>query len=107
MSVVEDRFIQYGVASDLAEKAVAAGLTVTKVRSLSQKDMVSKFGMTADEAKELSRCVQRVAIDKDIIQHLLEASNFTCNVCKGQKGLLTSSITSKNTKWGRTIATTT
>lgn len=78
--------LQYGVASDLAEKANLAGLTVTKARSLSQKDMVSKFGLSDAEAHTLSHCVRRKPIDEQIVQLLLENSNFSCNVCKGQKG---------------------
>lgn len=78
--------LQYGVASDLAEKANSVGLTVTKARSLSQKDMVSKFGLSEAEAKTLSHCVRREPIDEQIVQLLLESSNFICSVCKGQKG---------------------
>lgn len=78
--------LQYGVASDLAEKAIFAGLTTTKIRSLSQRDMISKFRMSEAEAKALSLCVQRAPIAENIVQQLLEASNFVCNVCKGQKG---------------------
>ena len=77
---------QYGVASDLATKANSTGLTVTKARSLSQKDMVSKFGLSAAEAKILSHCVRRKPIDGQLVQLLLERSNFVCSVCKGQKG---------------------
>lgn len=82
-----DTLLQYGVASDLATKAESVGLTVTKVRSLSQKDMVSKFGLSATEAKNLSQCVRRAPIEESLVQTLLERSNFVCNVCKGQKGL--------------------
>lgn len=82
-----DTLLQYGVASDIATKAASAGLTVTKARSLSQKDMVSKFGLSGAEAKTLSHCVRRAPIEDHIVQTLLERSNFACNVCKGQKGL--------------------
>jgi hypothetical protein len=78
--------LQYGVASDLATKANSAGLTVTKARSLSQKDMVSRFGLSTAEAKILSHCVRREPIDEQIVQLLLERSNFVCSMCKGQKG---------------------
>ena len=78
--------LQYGVASDLATKANSARLTVTKARSLSQKDMVSKCGLSAAEANTLSHCVRRKPIDEEIVQLLLESSNFVCSVCKGQKG---------------------
>ena len=78
--------LQYGIAKELAIKAVSVDLTATKARSLSQNDMVSKFGLTAAEAKILSNRVRRVPIKADIVQLLLERSNFVCNICKGQKG---------------------
>lgn len=78
--------LQYGVSSDLAIKAHSTGLTVTKARTLSQNDMVSMFGLSADEAKTLSQCVRRAPIEEDVVQCLLERSNFVCCVCKGQKG---------------------
>lgn len=78
--------LQYGVASNLATKADSVGLTATKARSLSQKDMVSKFGLSATEAKTLSHYVRRAPIEGNIVQDLLERSNFVCSVCKGQKG---------------------
>jgi hypothetical protein len=82
-----DTLLQYGVASDLATKADSAGLTATKARSLSQKDMVSKFGLSVAEAKILSHRVRRAPIEERIVQALLECSNFVCSICKGQKGL--------------------
>ncbi|CUI28221.1 MULTISPECIES: HNH endonuclease signature motif containing protein [Pseudomonadota] len=80
-----DTLVQYGVASDLAEKANDAGLTVSKARVLSQKDMVSKYGLSESEAKALAVAVRRAAIDPDVAQLLLESSNFVCCACKGAK----------------------
>lgn len=77
--------LQYGVATTLAEKANDAGLTVSKVRALSQTDMVSKYGLSADEIKTLVAAVRRAPIDADTAQLLLERSNFVCCICKGQK----------------------
>lgn len=77
--------LQYGVSTLLAEKANNAGLTVSKARVLNQKDIVSKYGLTADEAKALAVAVRRTAIDSDSVQLLLERSNFTCCICKGVK----------------------
>lgn len=77
--------LQYGVPSNLAEKASDAGLTVSKARALSQRDMVSKYGLSENEAKTLSIAVRRAAIDSDVVQLLLESSNFVCCVCKGTK----------------------
>lgn len=77
--------LQYGVSTVLAEKANDAGLTVSKARALSQKDMVSKYGLSVGEAKTLAVAVRRAAIDSDVVQLLLERSNFVCCVCKGAK----------------------
>lgn len=79
--------LQYGVADDFASKVHAAGLTVTKARVLSQADLVSKYGLSAAEAKVLVDCVRRQPIDADVVNRLLQRSNFVCNVCKGHKGV--------------------
>lgn len=78
-------FLQYGVSTILAEKANHAGLTTSKARALSQKDMELKYGLSGSEAKALSVAVRRSAIDSGVVQLLLERSNFVCCVCKGVK----------------------
>ncbi|WP_083296202.1 HNH endonuclease signature motif containing protein [Duganella sp. HH101] len=78
--------LRYGVSNLLAEKANEVGLTISKVRTLSQRDMVSKYGLTTGEAKALTAAVRRAAIDSGVVQLLLERSNFVCCVCKGMKG---------------------
>jgi hypothetical protein len=85
MSKSVEKLIQYGIANSLADKAVAAGITVTKARALSQKDMVEKCGLTKDEAKVICNSVKRIPINIDVARILLERSNYTCNICKGQK----------------------
>lgn len=77
--------LQYGIASDLAKKANSVGLTVTKVRALSQADMVANYGLSKEEAKLLSSGIRRAPIDEEVVQMLLERSNFVCCACKGQK----------------------
>jgi hypothetical protein len=85
MAGAEEKFLQYGVESNTASKAQAAGLTVTKARALSQKDLTAKFGLTEGEAKHLAGCVKRKPIADNVMDALLEASNYTCSVCKGSK----------------------
>ncbi|WP_192937277.1 HNH endonuclease signature motif containing protein [Sinorhizobium meliloti] len=85
MAGAEERLLQYGVESSIARKAEATGLTVTKVRNLSHKDLASKFGLTETEAKHLAGCVKRKAIADNVVNALLEASNYTCSVCRGTK----------------------
>jgi hypothetical protein len=50
------RFLQYGVDSALAQRAETASLTIMKVRTMSKKDIVGKFGLTVEEANELKKC---------------------------------------------------
>lgn len=79
------KFLQYGVSQDLGQRAVAAGLTVTKVRAVSQKDIKDK-AFNAEEAKALKAAVARKPIDETTLYLLLENSNYICNCCKGEKG---------------------
>ncbi|WP_213879510.1 HNH endonuclease signature motif containing protein [Pseudomonas sp. dw_358] len=77
--------VKYGVPSNLADKSIAAGLTVTNIRATSQKTIVGKYGMSKDEAIFLKKAVMRQPIDSDTVQTLLERSNFRCCVCKGDQ----------------------
>lgn len=81
-----DRLLQYGVSSDLAGKAVAAGLTTTKARTLPRADLTTKYGLEEQEAAELKRCIVRAPIDREIADSLLDRSNHVCCICKGAKG---------------------
>lgn len=83
---VRERLLQYGTTSALATKAEAAGLSATKIRTLSQKDLSSKFGLDPREAADLKKCIKRHPIEADIVQLLLEKSNHLCCICKGSKG---------------------
>jgi hypothetical protein len=85
-SANEARLLSYGVDSNLAQKAAANLLTLTKIRALAISDITSKFSMSEAEARELKKCVLRKPIDIQIIERLLIASNDVCNVCKGEKG---------------------
>lgn len=79
------KFLQYGVSQELGQRAVTAGLTVTKVRPASLKD-IEATGFTREEAKTLKAAVERKAIDETVLLSLLENSNYLCNCCKGDKG---------------------
>lgn len=79
------KLLQYGVSQDLGRRAVDAGLTVTKIRASSQKDIVAK-GFTAQEAKALKAAIVRKPIDERVLSSLLDRSNYLCNCCKGEKG---------------------
>jgi hypothetical protein len=85
MSVV-DRLMQYGVSSILAQKVDGKGLTLSKLRSFSKKDLVETFRLTRGEVDELKTCIMRFAIESDTVRLLLDRSNHTCCICKGAKG---------------------
>jgi hypothetical protein len=82
-----DRFIRYGVSSELAKKASGVNLTVSSARVNSRKVLVEKFGLSAEEAKAIKIAVVREPIPDDCVDLLLCRSNFTCNVCKGLKSI--------------------
>lgn len=81
-----ENLIQYGISSDMAERSSNLGLTVTKIRSLSNEDLKNKFGLSIEEAKELKTAINRQPIDGDTLNTLLERSVYTCNICHGAKG---------------------
>lgn len=85
LDLKSEGFIQYGVQSDLANRAASEGLTVTKARSLSVNDLVDKFALTQLESNAIKEAVKRKPIDKDTLYTLLERSNYLCNICKGHK----------------------
>lgn len=85
ISINEDNLLRYGINDELARRAAASSLTLTKIRSLSISDITGKFGMGEAEAQELKKCVLREPIDIQILGELLNASNFICNACRGQK----------------------
>lgn len=80
-----DTLLRYGISTELAAKATSAGLTVVKLRSLSQRDLIEKFKLIKLEAVELSRLAKRDPIVRNVADTLLKRSNYLCNVCKGMK----------------------
>lgn len=81
------KFLQYGVASDLAQRAVTAGLTVTSTRAISQKSLIDTYGFSQAEAKFLKQALMRTEIPADTLFRLLDNSNYVCSMCKGNKGV--------------------
>lgn len=81
-----ERFIRYGVATDLSTKAVRAGLTVSSAKAQSRDVIGNKFGLSNDEVDIIKNAITRKPIDMDVLYTLLQRSNFVCNLCKGQKG---------------------
>ncbi len=79
--------------SSLASRASTAGLTTTKIRSLARKDIVNRYGLAAEEAAELKRCVARRPIEPRVVQALLDRSNHACCVCKSSGAIIIHHIT--------------
>lgn len=79
-------FIQYGLSSEFADKLISAGLTATKVKTLSMADLTNRYGLKFEEAQEAASSIKRAPIDDDIVNTLLQRNNFTCCLCKGVKG---------------------
>ncbi len=78
--------LQYGLPSDLANKIVASGLSITSLRANTKKILIDKFGLSDTEASLALNCTKRKPIDKDLTELLLSNSNYLCNICKGDKG---------------------
>jgi hypothetical protein len=71
-----ERFVQYGVASDLADRVALAGLAVTTARALSPKNTSTLFALSRKEAKEVKGAVHREPIDKETLYALLAESRY-------------------------------
>jgi len=59
MAKLLEKFLQYGVTSTLAAKAIENELSVSKVRTLSLSDLESRFGMSHEEGRFLKKAVVR------------------------------------------------
>lgn len=78
-------YLRYGVPSGLAHKFAHQGLAATTFRTLSLSKLFQAYGVPAAEAARVKKLLARQPIDDDVLQRLLENSNFTCCCCKGVK----------------------
>ncbi|MDR6711259.1 hypothetical protein J2W83_000849 [Pseudomonas hunanensis] len=83
---IRSKLLGYGVSLDLATRAQDKGLNLQTIRSLKVQDLVSNYGFTHEEVKEIRVCIKRRAIPQEIIELLLRRSNYLCCLCKGDKG---------------------
>jgi 5-methylcytosine-specific restriction endonuclease McrA len=79
-------FLKYGISQNLADKLQKKGLSVTTVKSTSQKNLIEKYDLSKIEAKTIKSVTSRKPIDKEIANNLLLNNNYTCCCCLGQKG---------------------
>ena len=45
----------------------------------------SRYGIEKEEAKRIKKCIKRQPIEMDVVQKLVENSNYLCCCCKGMK----------------------
>jgi hypothetical protein len=83
---MRETYIQYGVASDLAEKLSLLGLPKSTFDKTSKKNLCERYGLGNEEVKLVKELIKRHPIDENTIEHLLESANYVCCVCKGTKG---------------------
>ncbi len=76
----------YGIAKDLAQKAVDAGYNLTKIRAASKSDLTDHFA--DDEADMLKRQIERQPISDDVVERLVNECHWRCCVCFNYDNLL-------------------
>ena len=79
-------YLQYSISNDLANRLDNIGLPKTTLERTSNKNLRDKYGLTSDEIKIVKEAIKRQPIEVEVIDKLLENSNFTCCICKGVKG---------------------
>lgn len=80
-----DTLVNYGINSELANKLVANGLTVTDIKTLSIQKLVSISGLEDAELEYVRRLLKRQPIPENTVISLLENNLYVCCVCHGQK----------------------
>lgn len=86
MSIISKKLLQYGISDELANKIISVGLTISKIKSLNQDDLIKKYSLSEKEASFISKAIKRKPININILNSLLDRSNCVCNICKGMKG---------------------
>ncbi|EOU2013939.1 tetratricopeptide repeat protein [Clostridium perfringens] len=85
MGILMETYLRYGVSSDKAIKYEELGISATMFRQVPIEQLVRKYNLEKEEVSEVKKCIKRKPIDKEILQSLLENSNFVCCCCKGIK----------------------
>lgn len=86
MSNREEKYINYGVSSDIANFLAEKNLPVSTFRTTSKTNLINIYGIEEKIVDEVKKCIVRQPIDDEVVFKLLENSNSICNVCKGTKG---------------------
>lgn len=85
ISLMTELYLRYGLSNKLSEKLTALNLPKTTLEKTSKKNLKQKYGLTDDEISFVKDAIKREPIDAEVVQELLENSNFTCCICKGTK----------------------
>lgn len=85
MGMLMETYLRYGVSSDKAIKYEELGISATMFRQVPIEQLVKQYNLEKEEVSEVKNCIKRKPIDKEILQSLLENSNFVCCCCKGIK----------------------
>jgi hypothetical protein len=83
---IVNTYLQYGVSRDIAENVAQMKLTVTTFRATSNANLQSRFGLSPEIIAEVKHCITRQPIEEEVVNSLLERSNYLCCICKGNKG---------------------
>jgi hypothetical protein len=86
MMPLSETYLQYGVPSDWAVDFERKKIPLTKFRTTSGKILKSEYQLNDDQITFVKNAIDREPIEKDVVQALLEKSNFVCCLCKGEKG---------------------
>lgn len=82
---ISKTYIQYGVSNEIAIGLEEKNLPISTLKRTSIKNLVSKYDIDSTVAEFVKNCIKREPVNEEIIQKLLENSNFTCCLCKGKK----------------------
>lgn len=86
MSKLVSTYINYGVSVDCAVILERINIPMKTFRATSKKILIETYGLEEKLINEVKEAIQRQPIEDDILNVLLENSNFTCCLCKGVKG---------------------
>jgi len=82
---ISEKYIQYGVSNEVATDLAKRGISLTTFKNTSIKNLVEKYGLELNTVQFVKKCVKREAIQQEIIQLLLDNSNYVCCLCKSNK----------------------
>ena len=86
MGKLLETYLRYGIPTDEASKYEAVELSVSTFRVTPINKLVEHYGISSEEASWVKQCITRQPIQEEVVQKLLENSNFVCCCCKGIKG---------------------